>query len=381
MSGGILGGILGGDQANFGTGILGNVNATMRDNAGTLLGLGAGLLSGDWSAASQGAMQGMQQDQRTRLVKQAEAEKEQKKVAAQQIAQQLGLPPAFANDPDAVFSMAQSLEMKKRTPKEYSLTEQWLLKQPQDVQDQYFRRQALGGSDGLSLNPIYGKDAQGNTVLLQVGKDGRAVQTQVPGGIQISSGVDKVDLGTRWGLLDKRSGQIVGYEAKDLNGAEREKATGKAEGEAIAGAPQQRDAATAALEVIEQIKTHPGMSSAVGWQAQFPTFAGSKAAGFENLVEQAKSGAFSTAIQQLRGLGAMSEQEGKAATASINRMNVATSEADFMAAVRDYEAIVRRAQAKAEALMAGKSPAEASNATAPQPSGNSNALKQKYGLE
>jgi hypothetical protein len=108
MSGGILsgllGGMIGGDQAQMGTGILGNLNNYMTNNAGTLLGFGSGMLAGDNSAAAAGALQGMQADQRTRLLKQAEAEKERQKVAAQQLAQKMGRP-ELADFPDLAGSM------------------------------------------------------------------------------------------------------------------------------------------------------------------------------------------------------------------------------------------------------------------------------------
>jgi hypothetical protein len=42
---------------------------------------------------------------------------------------------------------------------------------------------------GLSLNPIYAKDADGNTVLLQPGKNGVAVQSKLPEGVTLN-GVD-----------------------------------------------------------------------------------------------------------------------------------------------------------------------------------------------
>jgi hypothetical protein len=111
MSGGILsgllGGMIGGDQTQMGSGILGNMNNYMRDNAGTLLGFGSGMLAGDNSAAAAGALQGMQADQRTRLLKQKQAEEERQKVALQQAAQKLGIDPILAEaNPDLVGTVA-----------------------------------------------------------------------------------------------------------------------------------------------------------------------------------------------------------------------------------------------------------------------------------
>jgi hypothetical protein len=69
--------------------------------------------------------------------------------------------------------------------------------QPQFI-DQYAAAKAAGeanapGGGGLSLNPIYGKDAEGNTVLLQTGKNGTAVQSKLPEGVTLN-GVDNETL-------------------------------------------------------------------------------------------------------------------------------------------------------------------------------------------
>lgn len=51
----------------------------------------------------------------------------------------------------------------------------------------------LPGGGGLSLNPVYGKDGNGNTVLLQPGKNGVAVQSKLPEGVTLN-GVDNATL-------------------------------------------------------------------------------------------------------------------------------------------------------------------------------------------
>jgi hypothetical protein len=95
------------------------------------------------------------------------------------------------------------------------------------------KRQGPGGTE-YGLTPVYGTDeATGDTVLGVVGKDGTFKKLDT-GGFQVASGIEKVDLGTQWALYDKRTGQLVGYEPKDLRGAEREKAGGAAEGAADA---------------------------------------------------------------------------------------------------------------------------------------------------
>jgi hypothetical protein len=122
MSGGF--GILSSGTAPQGNGILGGgfldgLHNAVADNSGMLMGVGMGLMSGDMQAASQGALQGMRQDQQARLTRQAQAEAEQKRVAAMQWAEKNGLSKEFAaGDPDGVLTLARSLELKKRTPRE-----------------------------------------------------------------------------------------------------------------------------------------------------------------------------------------------------------------------------------------------------------------------
>lgn len=69
--------------------------------------------------------------------------------------------------------------------------------QPQYI-DQYAQAKAAAeasapGGGGLSLNPVYAKDADGNTVLLQTGKNGTAVQSKMPEGVTLN-GVDNETL-------------------------------------------------------------------------------------------------------------------------------------------------------------------------------------------
>ncbi len=138
MSGGILGGGL-----PQGSGILGGFEQYARDNQAGLLGLAAGLMSGDMSAGLQGYAQGAAQDERTRLIRQKQAEDEQRKVAARQLAQQMKLPDVLANDPDQVFAIAR----QKYTPKELSFTERQFNQLTPEQQAAYRQREFLGGGE------------------------------------------------------------------------------------------------------------------------------------------------------------------------------------------------------------------------------------------
>ena len=89
-----------------------------------------------------------------------------------------------------------------------------------------FAKANIEGRGKYGLQPVYGTDAKGNPVIIQLGRNGQPNIVKMPSGVTVSTGVEKVDLGTQWGMLDKRSGQIVGYMPKDLYGASQQKAAG-----------------------------------------------------------------------------------------------------------------------------------------------------------
>ena len=88
-------------------------------------------------------------------------------------------------------------------------------------------------------------------------------------------------------------------------------------------------------------KEHPGFSNYVG--VGFPTrfVEGSDAASFEIRQKQIEGKAFLEAFNVLRGGGAITEKEGEKGTLAIMRMNKATSEAEYKAAARELQEVLR----------------------------------------
>lgn len=127
--------------------------------------------------------------------------------------------------------------------------------------------------------------------------------------------------------------------------------TGEARGTAIAGAPTDIAQADTTLQYIDELRKHPGREFATGTSSAFNVIPGTPGYDFQNRVDQLKSGAFLTAIDQLRGMGALSNAEGQTATAAITRMDTATSEPEFLAALDDYERIVKLGRDRAAARL------------------------------
>jgi hypothetical protein len=200
------------------------------------------------------------------------------------------------------------------------------------------RKRAVSGE--YSLTPQYGTDKDGNTVLIQTGKSGEAIQTKLPEGVKISSGVDKVDLGTSWGIIDKRTGQMVGTQPKDVAGKESAEEVGKARGQAIATLPNTIANAEQTLQVIKSLKEDPYRKQATGLSSVFNAVPATGGFDYAQKIEQLKGRTFLEAFQALKGGGAITELEGKKAEAAIARLNPGQSEESFLQALNEIEQIV-----------------------------------------
>lgn len=222
---------------------------------------------------------------------------------------------------------------------------------------QKLQQELAGGGKGTEygLNPQTGVDENGNPVLIQLGKNGTSVRTPLPEGVTLQKEPIKLDAGTKYILLDPITRQPVGEIAKDLAGAEKAKVEGEAAGKASVAAAGDAQAAQNALDLIESIRNDPYLDRGTGFSSLGNTVRGTGGYDFQNKVDQAKSGAFLSAIETMRGLGALSNAEGQTATAAVNRMDTATSKEAFLAALDDYEKVVRQGLARAQSRL-GQAP-------------------------
>ena len=201
-----------------------------------------------------------------------------------------------------------------------------------------------GGTAEFSKTPVYGTDpATGETVIGTVGSDGSFKKIDTGSGFKIQSGVDKIDLGTHYQIRDKRTGQVIGVEPKDLKGAEAQKALGKAQGGMQASLPGDIQNAESTITQIDQLVKHPGLSSIVGPVDQFrPSWTmGSEGRDALARYNQLKGKAFLQAYSTLRGGGQITEVEGTKAENAMARMDRAQSEAEFTTALQDFRDAVK----------------------------------------
>jgi hypothetical protein len=95
---------------------------------------------------------------------------------------------------------------------------------------------------------------------------------------------------------------------------------------------------------VNELVTHPGFSVSVGATVQpgFQLIPGTDKASWYTRFEEVKGQAFLQAVQELRGMGALSNQEGDAATKAIQRMSTSQSEKEFKMAADDFQGIIQR---------------------------------------
>lgn len=155
---------------------------------------------------------------------------------------------------------------------------------------------------------------------------------------------------------------------------EAEKLRAKAE----ATLPDALNQAEMAIQQIDQmigsekgdVKEHPGFQNAVGMPnvvtGLLPRIApslipGSDTASFLRRLKQIQGGAFLQAFESLKGGGQITEIEGRKATEAITRLDQSQSEAEFKAAARELQGILRRGMESAKRQAGvGKAPAAAS---------------------
>jgi hypothetical protein len=135
-------------------------------------------------------------------------------------------------------------------------------------------------------------------------------------------------------------------------------ASAKVEGASTAQAkidlPKVVDNAQTAIQNVQELLNHPAFKSSVGMGLPGIKYvSGTPQADYKSRMEQVQGGAFLTAIDTLRGTGAITEIEGAKATSAKNRMSTATSEDAFNKAAKDYLDIIEQG-VKQTYIRAGK---------------------------
>lgn len=318
-------------------GFLSGLRGKINDNSNMLLGLAAGIAGGkNWGdGISKGltlAMTGGQLD-----TKQGNSNRTQQFLIGK------GMDPetarAVASDPTLLRSMLPQLmgtADKTNDVKNFEFAS----KNPAFAA---FLEKQKNDSEKFGLSPMYGVDANGNPVAVQLSSKGGSQPVQLPEGVTISKSPIKMDTGTEIEFLDPITRQVVRRVPKDLAGAEAAKAKGKIQGQVQAALPGDISNADQTVTQIDQILGNKGLPEIVGPLDQFRPSWTMSDSGRDALARynQLKGKAFLQAYSTLRGGGQITEVEGAKAENAMARMDRAQSEDDFKAALGDFRDAVR----------------------------------------
>lgn len=309
---------------------------------------GIGLLSGaGWDGAMSGMRMGAGMQDRRREI----ADEDQRKAAFDRLVQSGGVPKDMApilgamsrdqaidflaksRDPMRQLQMRQAEASLAQTNAETGMLplRQQLLRS-QIAQTNAQTEQGRNGKYGLQ--PIYGRDANGNPVIMQLGPGGQAVQTALPDGVS-------VDLG------------VKSFEA--AAGRERGETTAKAQ----VSMPRAEFNARKMTELLDSITNDPYLPNMTGAvSGRLPNLSGA-ANRVQAKIDQVQGQTFLQAFEALKGAGQITEIEGQKATESLNRLtNTRQGTEDYTAALREFRQDVAEllevARAKARGDYAGQ---------------------------
>lgn len=242
----------------------------------------------------------------------------------------------------------------------------YYLANPEQFGD-YVKSTEVGGAGEYGLTPVPGVDAEGNAVLLQMGKNGIATKARLPDGVSISKEPIRLDAGTHYVLLDPITRQPVGQVAKNLEGQKSAEVQGTRQGEAVANLPLAEAAADRIIRSIDDVLNDPGLSRITGpIQSWLPNLTG-EANRAQSKLDQILGGTFLQAYNDLRGGGQITEKEGEKATAAYNRLTTTgMDDADYRDALKEFRTEVLKlvdiARRKAGAAGSASPPPAASPA-------------------
>lgn len=93
------------------------------------------------------------------------------------------------------------------------------------------------------------------------------------------------------------------------------------------------DTFSTALDSLGEIERSPGLKKAVGFNSAFPTVPGTDAANFEARLDTFKAQTFLPMVASLKGMGALSDAEGKKLSDAVGALSPKMSESAFRSSI------------------------------------------------
>lgn len=191
-------------------------------------------------------------------------------------------------------------------------------------------------SNRYGLNPIAYKKLDGSIGYYVTSSSGQTRDLEIPAGGTALPPVSTVNLPDQIQFRDK-FGNLINSVAKNIAGAEIQKEQGQSQGKAIVDLPgveMRAQLMNEALDAVEAgVTANPRMTGA--YTGRLPNVTGT-ARDVQSKIDQVQGKVFLQAYDSLRGAGAISEGEGKPATAAISRLQeAAVGTTQYLAAIKD----------------------------------------------
>ncbi len=145
---------------------------------------------------------------------------------------------------------------------------------------------------------------------------------------------------------------------KDVAGEASQQEQGTAQGKAAFSLPTVMQTGERMLAQIDEVLNDPALGGVTGVEANVPFTVRPGSARVESRLKQIQGNTFLTAFESLKGAGAITQQEGAAATEALNRLNSTNmGDKDYVAALNEFKVEVRKLMEIAQ-QKAGQQPAQ-----------------------
>lgn len=310
----------------------------------------AGLAGLESSARGGSAFEGINRGMQTGAAFEAQRQSEAQKAAVERL---FSDPSKFGELPPALLEIARVT--KDPSPLIQHIVKSQTAGHTDDIKEyQFAKTQGFQGSlqewmqtkrgtgEEFGKNPIYGT-RDGKTVVLQTTGRGGLKEAMLPQGVEIPSGIDKVDAGTHYVLMSKRDGNVVGQIPKNTAEVERQKVVGEERGKAQVNLPAVESQSQQILKYIDDVAGDPYLNNMTGFVGGRLPNISEKSKAVQAKIDQLNSNAFLIAFERLKGAGAITEAEGRAATTALTRLREQMqSGADYRQALQSYRDEVQR---------------------------------------
>lgn len=238
--------------------------------------------------------------------------------------QRVGLDPAevaqtYQQNPQGFGEFADHLGMAALGPEQYFAAQDKIVGQRQNQQK--LEETARSNRAGEALQ------ARGQDIQVR-GQNISAQNAALSREIQRAEVQDKV--------LDRQiareTNQIKLEELKQKQLDVRSKAD-SARADRQAAAQGAVDTFSTALDSLSEIESSPGLKKAVGFNSAFPTVPGTDAANFEARLDTFKAQTFLPMVASLKGMGALSDAEGKKLSDAVGALSPKMSEDAFRSSI------------------------------------------------